>query len=138
MTFNTEDNSSTDSSPLHSKAEQSSPAEHQIVHHCTDGSFQDVPSDKEEEHFPTAPLGDDVWLEEPVSDKHLCIHDQSQPHDLCPYPCPYSLGQLHPTFGNASTPHYEMMDLSDIFDFPDVMTTISNDGISDLDDVFAP
>ena len=36
------------------------------------------------EHFPTAQLIDDVWMEEPVPDRHICIHEQSQPHDLCP------------------------------------------------------
>ena len=89
MTFIDDENFSTDSSPLHGKTQQSSPAEHKIVHHHTDGSFQDVPSDKEEEeHFPTAPLDDGIWLEEPVPERLLCIHEQSQLHDLCPYPYP--------------------------------------------------
>ena len=42
--------------------------------------------DDEEEHFPTAPFNDDIWMEEPVPDRHLCISERSQPHDLCPYP----------------------------------------------------
>ena len=78
------------------------------------------------------------WMEEPVSDRHFCIHKQSQPLDLCPYPCPYSLDQLHPTPENAPAPHYEMIDLSDIFNFPDVMTTASDEDICDLDGVFGP
>ena len=125
-------NSSPDSSPLHGGPEQSSPIEQQMVCHCIADSFQDILN--EEEDFPTAPLDDDVWLEEPVPDRNLCIHEQSQLHDLCPYPCPYSLDQLHPTPGNAATPHYEMMDLSDTFNFPDIMTTTSNEDIPDLDD----
>ena len=52
--------------------------------------------------------------------------------------CPYSLDLLHPTPENAPPPHYEMMDLSDTFDFPDVMATTSNEDIPDLDDVFGP
>ena len=136
MTFSNDENSSTHSSPLHGRAEQSLPAEHQIVCHCTDGSFHDVPSEEEEEDFPTAPLDDDVWMEEPVPDRHFCIHEQSQPQDLCSYPCPYSLDQLHPTPENAPTPHYKVMDHSDIFAFPDVMTTAINVNSPDLDDVF--
>ena len=57
-----------------------------MVCHLTDDYFQDVPSE-EEEHFPTAQLDDDVWMDEPVPDRYLCIHEQSQPHDLCSYPC---------------------------------------------------
>ena len=106
-----------------------------MVHHCTADSFQDITN---KEDFPTAPIDDDIWLEEPVPDRHLCIHKQSQPHNLCPYSCPYSLDQLHPAPGNAPTLHYEMMDLSNICDFPDVITAASNEDIPDLDDVFGP
>ena len=45
----------------------------------------------EEEDFPTAPIDDDIWLEDPVPERYLCIHEQSQPHYQCSYPCPYSL-----------------------------------------------
>ena len=54
-----------------------------MVCHYTSDSFQDV-TNEEEEDFPTASLDDAVWLEEPVPDRHFCIHEQSQPHDLCP------------------------------------------------------
>ena len=139
MTFRYDDDSSTDNSPLNGRAEQSSPVEHQIICHHTDGSFQDVLGDEEEEeHFPLGPLDDDIWQEEPVPDSHLCIHNQSQPHDLCHYPCPYSLDQLHPISGIIQTPHYKIMDLSDIFSFPEVMTTASNEDIPDLEDVSGP
>ena len=62
-----------------------------------------------EEHSPMASLDDNVWMEEPVPDRHLCIHEDSQ-HDLCPYPCLYSLDQLH------LTPDYvpQYMDLRNI------------------------
>ena len=33
-----------------------------------------------EEDFPTSPLDDAIWLEDPVPDRHLCIHGQSQLH----------------------------------------------------------
>ena len=38
----------------------------------TDDSFQDTTA--EEEDFPKALLDDDIWLEDPVQDRHLCIH----------------------------------------------------------------
>ena len=69
-------------------------------------------------------------MEEPVPDRHLCIHEHSQ-HDLCLYPCPYSLDQLHLTPDYA--PQY--MDLSDIFDLPDVITTASDEDIPNLENV---
>ena len=69
-------------------------------------------------------------MEEPVPDRHLCIHKHSQ-QDLCPYPCPYSLDQLHLTLDYA--PQY--MDLSNIFDCQDVITTTSDEDIPNLEDV---
>ena len=99
-----------------------------------DDSFQDATN--EEEDFPTAPLDDDVWLEEPVPDRHFCIHEQSQLHDQCLYPCPYRLDELHSNLEDEPMPHYEMMDLSDISDFQDVMTTTSDQSIPDLNNIF--
>ena len=97
-----------------------------MPHHLTS-------ADKEEEdakeHFPTAPLNDDVWMKEPVPDRNLCIHKHSQ-HDLCSYPCPYTLDQLHLTPDYA--PQY--MNLSDILNFPDVITTASDEDIPNLED----
>ena len=88
LIFEENDNSSIDSNPLHARTEHYLPAEHQMACHLTS-------KDKdEEEHFPTAPLDDDICMEGPVLDRHLCIHEHSQ-HDLCPYPCPCSLNQLH-------------------------------------------
>ena len=72
LTFEEDDDSSIDSNPLHD---------------CHLTSADKEEEDDEEEHFPTALLNDDVWLEEPVPDRHLCIHEHSQ-HNLCPYPCP--------------------------------------------------
>ena len=133
--FSDDENSSMDSSPLHSRTEQPSPIEQQMAHHLTDDSFQNIINEEEDEDFPTTPLDDDVWLEEPVPDRHICIHEQSQPHNLCPYHCLYSLDQLHPPPGNAPTSHYEMVDFSVIFNFPDVKTTASDEDIPDLGDV---
>ena len=70
-------------------------------------------------------------MEEPVPDRHLCIHEGSQ-HVLCPYLCPYSLDHLHLDY----TPQY--MDLSNMFDFQDVKTTTSDEDIPNLEDVLQP
>ena len=68
-----------DSSPLHERAELPSPIHHHMNYHhtstpSTDDSFQDATAG---EDFPTAPLDDTIWLEDPVPDRHLCIHKQS-------------------------------------------------------------
>ena len=107
-----------------------------MVYHCTDVAFQDATNEEEEEEdFPTAPLDDDVSLGKPVTNRHFCIHEQSWPHDQCPYPCPYILDQLYFAPENAPTPRYKMMEPSDIFGFHDVMTTTCDEDIPDLDDV---
>ena len=69
-----------------------------------------------EEHFPTVSLDDNIWMEEPVPERHLWIHEDAQ-HDLCPYPCPYDLNQLHLAQEDAM----QYIDLNDIFEFPDVI-----------------
>ena len=72
-------------------------------------------------------------MEEPVPNRHLCIHEHSQPHNLCSYPCPYRLDQLHPTPEYAPAPQY--MDLSNICDFPDMLTTTSDKDLPSLEDI---
>ena len=67
--FSDDKNPSPDSSPLHGRTEQSSPVEQQMFNHHTDDSLQDIIN--EEEDFPTAPLDDDIWLEEPVPGRHF-------------------------------------------------------------------
>ena len=48
----------------------------------------DTPST--EDHFPTAPLDDEVWSEDPIPDRLLCIHERPhEPNLKCSYPCPY-------------------------------------------------
>ena len=125
-----------DSSPLHGRSEPPSRVQHQMNYHhtstpSTDESFQYATA---EEDFPTAPLDDAIWLEDPVVDRHLCIHEQSQPNHQCSYPCPYRLDLPHSSPEDATAPYYEMMDLSDISDIQDVMTTTSDEDISDLED----
>ena len=107
---------------------------HQASTSSTENSFQDTIT--EEEDFPTAPLDDDIWLEDPIPDRHLCIQEQSKLHYLSSCPCPYSLDLPHSAPEDAPAPYYELMDLSDISDVPDVMTATSDEGIPDLEDIF--
>ena len=87
--------------------EDHSPEDDTLAHHLP--SIAEEDKDDPEEHFPTGSLGNNVWMEEPVPDRHVCIHENSQ-HDLCPYPCPYSWNPLQLT--QEDTPQY--IDLNDI------------------------
>ena len=107
--------------------EDHSPEGDTLAHHLP--SIEEDEDDTEE-HFSTASLDDNVWMEESIPDWYLCFHENSQ-HDLCPYPCPYSLNQLHLTQNDAP----QHMDLSDIFKFPDVITTASDEDIPNLEDI---
>ena len=78
--------------------EDHSPEEDTLACHLP--SIAEDDEDDAKEHFPTASLDDNVWMEEPVPERHLCIHENSQ-HDVCPYPCPYSLNPLHLTQEDA-------------------------------------
>ena len=108
------------------RTDHHSPIEHPMAHHLSSADENDV--GEEEEHFLIALLNDAVWMEEPVPDRHVSIHEDSQ-HHLCLYPCPYSLDQLHLNY----IPQH--MDLSDISDFQDVKTTASDEDIPNLEDV---
>ena len=81
---------------------------------------------EEEEDFQTVSLDDEHWDTEEIPDRHLCIHDHSVPHKLCPYPCPY--------LDYTSASYYDTLDLSDISEFEDLMTTYSNEDIPDLEE----
>ena len=83
---------------------------------------------KKEEDFQTVTLGDEHWITDPVPDRHLCIHEHSQTHSLCCYQCLYS---------SDSTPasYHDVLDLSDISGFEDVLITSSDEDIPALDDV---
>ena len=81
----------------------------------------------EEEGFQTVPLNDEHWDMEEIPDRHLCIHEHSLPHELCPYPCPYVDYQ--------ASSYYDTLDLGDISEFEDLMITSSNEDIHALDDI---
>ena len=72
--------------------ENSSSEDDVLVHHLP--SIAEEEDNDMEEHFPTVSLDDDFWMDEPVLERQLCIHEDAQ-HDLCPYPCLYDLNQQH-------------------------------------------
>ena len=84
--------------------------------------------EEEDEDFQTVPLDDEHWDMEEIPDRPLCIYEYSLPHGLCPYPCPYSDYQ-------TSSLYYDTLDLSDISEFEDLMTTSSNENIPAVDDI---
>ena len=83
--------------------------------------------EEEDKDFQTVSLDDEHWNMEEIPDRHLCIHEHSIPHELCPYPCLY--------LDYTSSSYYNTLDLSDISEFEDLMTTSSNEGIPALDEV---
>ena len=83
--------------------------------------------DEEEEDFQTVSLEDDHWTMEEIPDRHLCIHEHSVSHELCPYPFPY--------LDYTSSLYYDTLDLSDISEFEGLITTSSDEGIPALDEV---
>ena len=72
------------------------------------------------------PLDDEHWTTEEIPDRHLCIHKLSGLHSLCPLPCPY--------MDYTSTFYNDTLDLTNISEFKDLMTTSSRDNIPGLDD----
>ena len=83
--------------------------------------------DEEGEDFQRVSLEDDHWTIEEIPDRHLCLHKHSVLHELCPYPCPY--------LDYTSSLYYDTLDLSDISEFEDLMTTSSDEDIPALDEV---
>ena len=61
-----------------------------------------------------------------IPDRQLCTHEHSLPHGLCPYPCPY--------LDYHTSSYYDALDISDISEFEDLMTTSSDEDIPALND----
>ena len=105
-------------------------AQHHPTNQCELSSKHNLDAhinlEEEEEDFQTVSLDDEHWTTKEIPDRPLCVHEHSLPHGLCPYPCPYA---------NYQTPsYYETMDLSDISEFEDLMTTSSDEDIPALED----
>ena len=86
--------------------------------------YINLEEEEEEEDFQTVPLDDAHWDMEEIPDRHLCIQKHSL---LCPYPCPNSDYQ--------ASSYYDTLDLSNISELEDLMTTSSNEDIPALKDV---
>ena len=135
--------STPDSIPVYRRAELPSLVQHHVTHDhtSTPGTDQFFTDDTTEEHFPTAALDDDIWMEDQVPDRHLCIHDTSQLDQLCHYPCPYTNLKFEMDIPPAPTLEaadfgYDMMDLNDVSaDLKDIMTTTSDEDIPVLEDI---
>ena len=74
-----------------------------------------------------ASLDDEHWNTEEILDRHFCRHEHSISHKVYSYPCPY--------LDYTSSSYYDTLDLSDISEFEDLMTTSSNEDIPALDEV---
>ena len=81
-----------------------------------------------EEDFQTVLLNDEHWDMAEIPDRPVCIHKHSLPHGLCPYPCPYS--------DYLASSYYDTLDLSDISEFKDLMTTSSDEDIPALNNIW--
>ena len=93
---------------------------------CTLIICDDLHDDKEEEDFQTVSLDVDHWTTEEIPDQPLFIHEHSVPHELSPYPWP--------CMDYTASPYYNTLDLSDISEFEDLMTTSSDEDISVLEE----
>ena len=96
---------------------------------CTLNAYVTLEEEEEveEEDFQTVSLDDEHWDMEEIPDRHLCIHEHSLPHGLCPYPCPY--------LDCLASAYHDTLDLNDISEFEDFMTTSSDEDIPALDDI---
>ena len=96
---------------------------------CTLHMYVTLEAEEEdmEEDFQTVPLDDEHWDMEEIPDRTLCIHEHALPHGLCPYPCPYA---------NYQTSLYcKTLDISNISEFEDIMTTSSDEDIPPFEDI---
>ena len=80
-----------------------------------------------EEDFQTVPFNDEHWDMEVISDRPLCIHKHSLPHELPPYLCPY--------LDYQASSYCDTLNLSNISELADLMTTSSDEDIPALDDI---
>ena len=135
-------------SPAHRRADPSPSVHHNQCNHITSTTDQflteacDDDTTSSEEYFPTVPLDDDIWAEELVVDRHLCIHKRpDEPNHQCPYHCPYEsttfrMDLLQSTPWDEAVFNYEQMDFSETSsDLPNIMTTTSDNDIPNLVDI---
>ena len=132
LTFNSSKDEDTPTDEIPSPA-STAPLQNHVdtLHHptskCTLNAYVNLEEEEEEEDFQTVSLDDEHWNMEEIPDRHLCIHEHSLQHGLCPYQCPY--------LDYTPSLYYDTLDLSDISEFEDMMTTSSNEDIPSFDEV---
>ena len=135
----TNDQHSWHRSPLQGRAESPSQLQHHKLHYqtsipSTDDPFLDARAEEEEESFPTAPLDDDIWLEDPVPDRHVCI--MSSHNHITSVPilahtaltCHIQLQKMHQ--------HHTTRWWTSMTSQISKMTTTSDEDIPDLEDIY--
>ena len=109
-------------------------------HHTSPPSLdQFFTDDTTEENFPIAPLDDDVWPEDQISDRQLCIHDAPQQKHLYDYPYPYANLNIGWNLPLSLTPdlvefEYDIIDLMDTH-LKDIMSITSVKDIPDFEEI---
>ena len=84
----------------------------------------DLEVDEEDEDFQTVQLDDNHLTTEEIPERCMCIHEHSVSDSLCPYPCPY--------VDYTSASYHDALDMSDISEFEDLMTSSSDEDIPGL------
>ena len=85
-----DDNTPTDEIPSPDRTPQVQYCADALQHPSSKYTLNVYVHPEEEEDFQTVSLDDEHWDIEEIPDRHLCIHEHSLPHKLCPYACPYS------------------------------------------------
>ena len=78
LTFEKDDDFPLGRDTLHTRMEHHSPEEHPMAWHLNSIEEEEDEEEEEdtEEQFPTAPLKDDVWMEEPGTCAFMNIHNK--------------------------------------------------------------
>ena len=67
LTFEVDDDFSLDNNTLLARMEHHSPVEHPMTHWLSSADEEEEEEeDNNKEHFPTAPLNDNIWMEKPI------------------------------------------------------------------------
>ena len=80
-----------------------------------------------EQDFQIVPLEDENWNMKEIPDSPPYIHEHSLSHGLCPYLFPYANYQ--------TSSYHDILDLSDISEFEDLITTSSYEDIPPPEDI---
>ena len=101
----------------------------QLPSKCTLHIYVTLEAEEEdmEKDFQTVPLDDEHWDMEEIPGRTSCVLEHALPHGLCPYPHPYA--------NYRTSSYYDTLDISDISEFEDIITTSSNEDIPPPEDI---